>query len=135
MLRRPPRRHARPSLWIYDAAAARRPRARSARRSSGALEVKADSALAIDELVLVDAEQGTVALRIDQIEQAKNRGVCDANNATANAPVRRARSRTEGEAAESALADVDTAYEYAGDTYDFFSPASAATASTATACR
>ena len=72
----------------------------------------------IDELVLIDARRGVVALNFNQIAEARNRRVCDANNTTAQVPCN-APVRVEGGAA-SPVADVDLAYDYAGDTYDFF---------------
>ena len=105
-----------PSLWIYDSRILGGP---GLERPAlvWRLDVKGDSG-AINELVLVDAGLGSVALRIDQIENALNRTVCDANNTTSNVPCT-APVRTEG-GATHALADVNLAYDYAGDTYDFF---------------
>ena len=74
----------------------------------------------IDRLVLVDAQHGTVALTIDQIEHAKNRTVCDAANANAQVPCT-APIVTEADLPGAGdNADVAPAFEYAGDTYDFF---------------
>lgn len=73
----------------------------------------------IDELVLVDAQSGAVVLHFNQIAAGKNRVVYDNNNDSAaglpgNGPV-----RTEGQP-PTGNADVDKAYDYAGDTYDFY---------------
>ncbi|HID22916.1 MAG TPA: hypothetical protein EYP14_11025, partial [Planctomycetaceae bacterium] len=74
---------------------------------------------AVDELVCVDAQRGTVALHFSRIEEAKNRKIYD-NNGNPNAglpgtgPV-----RIEGQGA-TGIADVDNAYDYAGDAYDFY---------------
>ena len=73
------------------------------------------------ELVLVDARLGSVALRFDQIAHGKDREVCDAGNADAEYPCTPVLAeRSEGEAA-TGNSDVDDAYDFSGDTYDFFS--------------
>ncbi|MGI9188202.1 MAG: IPT/TIG domain-containing protein [Gaiellales bacterium] len=56
---------------------------------------------------------------MDLIRTAKVRHVCDAGNATARVPCSPAYARTEG-GAESLIADVNGAYDYAGVTYDFY---------------
>ena len=71
-----------------------------------------------DELVLVDARLGNVVVRIDQIEEAKDRRICDANNTASQVPCV-SPVRTEGGPA-SGVADVNAAYDFSGDTYDFF---------------
>jgi bacillolysin len=74
------------------------------------------------ELVLVDAVRGGVALRIDRNPDAKNRRVCDAGNnpLTPKVPCTSgAAARVEG-GAPHAVADVNQAYVFSGDTYDFF---------------
>jgi bacillolysin len=72
----------------------------------------------VRELVLVDAHSGAVVLSIDQLHGAKNRQVCDNANTvlpkTCLLPV-----RIEGGPAH-AVADVNAAYDYSGETYDFF---------------
>lgn len=74
----------------------------------------------IRELALVDALAGVVALHFNQVAHAKQRAVCDAAN------VRGARLPcldpvlSEGESTAGREDDVVRAYEYAGDTYDFF---------------
>jgi Zn-dependent metalloprotease len=73
---------------------------------------------AIDQLVLVDARLGSVALQFNQFETARNRRVCDAQNADTQVPCT-SPVRTEGQAPVG-NADVDGAYDYAGATYDFF---------------
>ncbi len=72
----------------------------------------------IDELVLVDARLGSVVVQFSQIEDAKNRVICDANGTAAQVPCV-SPVRSEGGPA-SAIADVNSAYEFAGDTYDFY---------------
>lgn len=81
-------------------------------------EVTGEGNRPIDELVLVDARLGSVALHFSQIAWAKNRRVCDANS-TANHLPCSSPVRTEGQPA-SAVQDVNDAYDFAGDTYDFF---------------
>ena len=111
-----------PSLWIYDARLLGGP---GPQRPTlvWRLEIKGQSGLPVDDLVLVDAARGHVALRIEQIEQFKDRRVCDAGNTSGaggaypcSAPV----------ATETDLpgagddADVLAAFDFAGDTYDFY---------------
>lgn len=84
-------------------------------------EVTGGVAGEIRELVLVDAQLGSVALHFNQAADAKQRTVCDWGGAvrgslqSCTAPV-----RSEGEPPVGSPADVDLAYDYAGDTYDFF---------------
>jgi bacillolysin len=74
----------------------------------------------IRELVLVDAELGSVTLHFDQIADAKDRRVCDAANTDSAYPCGPAApDRSEGDG-PTGVTDVDDAYEFAGDTYDFF---------------
>ena len=109
-----------PSLWVYDARLLGGPGPQTP-TLVWRLDVKGDSGLPIDDLVLVDAQRGHVALRIQQIEEAKNRAVC-ATRTTRPVPRARARARvrTEDATASSADADVNTAFDFSGDTYDFF---------------
>ena len=107
-----------PSLWIYD------PEILGGPRLGGPdlvwrTDVKGEDSEPIDEMVLVDAQLGAVALRIDQIAHAKHRRVCDADGSAAQLPCA-APVRSEGGAA-TGIPDVDDAYEFAGDTYDFYS--------------
>ncbi|MCU1400553.1 MAG: putative thermolysin family peptidase, partial [Acidimicrobiales bacterium] len=74
----------------------------------------------VDYYVLIDAQQGTVALQFDQHEAVLNRSVCDnANNRalseTCTAPV----VRSEGQGPTGAT-DVDNAYDLSGITYGFY---------------
>ncbi len=69
--------------------------------------------------VIVDAATGTVALSFETIAHAKDRSVCDADNSTAQVPCV-APVWTEGTTPGGLDADVQSAYDYAGDTYDFF---------------
>jgi len=108
-----------PELAIYDAGLLGGPGPEPA-SLVWRLEVTSRSATPIDQLVLVDAQRGTVALTIDQIEHAKDRTVCDAANANAQLPCT-APVVTEADLPGAGdHADVGAAFEYAGDTYDFF---------------
>ncbi|HUV45370.1 MAG TPA: M4 family metallopeptidase, partial [Dehalococcoidales bacterium] len=83
------------------------------------MEVEPVEMLPIRELVLVDARLGVVALHFNQVNTGKYREVYDNENDTAyslpgNGPV-----RTEGDS-PSSVDDVNDAYDYTGDTYDFY---------------
>ncbi|MFQ5400495.1 MAG: M4 family metallopeptidase [Anaerolineae bacterium] len=107
-----------PALWIYDPAILGGP---GPRFSSlvWRMEVTAGEQDPIRVLVLVDAQLGAVVLQFNQIDSALDRTIYDNNN-DHNAglpgigPV-----RTEGDAAIS-IADVDNAYDFSGDTYNFY---------------
>ena len=73
----------------------------------------------IREVVLVDAASGLIALRFNQSPDAKTRTVYDnQNNRNAGLPGF-GPVRSEGQGA-TGNGDVDKAYDYAGDTYDFY---------------
>ena len=106
-----------PELWIYDA--------RLLRPSSWPaalvwrMDVVGVERTDIRELVLVDAQTGGIALRFNQVDAALDRDIYDNQNNSAfglpgNGPV-----RTEGGGA-TGITEVDRAYDYSGDTYDFF---------------
>lgn len=78
--------------------------------------VSDDSSIDVSEQILVNAQDGMVALRYTLIKTAKNRQIYDSNNTTADPGTL---MRSEGQAA-SGNADVDNAYTYFGDTYDFY---------------
>ncbi len=74
----------------------------------------------IEELVLVDAKLGNIALNFNQIPNAKYRQIYDNQNNTSfglpgNGPV-----RSEGNS-PTGITEVDKAYDYIGDSYDFYS--------------
>jgi Zn-dependent metalloprotease len=73
-------------------------------------------ALAVREFIWVDAHTGGVILHFSQLTSAKNRQVYDAQsfNALPGTLV-----RSEG-SASSGDVDVDAAYNYSGDTYDYY---------------
>jgi hypothetical protein len=80
-------------------------------------EVRSRRGDPIREIVLVDAVAGKVVLHFNQIAHAKTRRVCDANNTAAHYPCT-SPVRSEGQPPH-AVTDVNLAYEYSGDTYDF----------------
>lgn len=83
------------------------------------LEVRATDLAPIRDLVLVDAVRGSVALRFNQIAHGRNRIIYDnSNNPGAGLPGT-GPFRTEGQG-PSGRTEVDRAYDYAGDTYNFF---------------
>jgi bacillolysin len=107
----------RPELWIYDSRLLGGPGLE--RPTLGwRTEVTAGEREPIRELVLVDARTGAVALNFNQIAEAKNRRVCDANNTAAQIPCT-SPVRTEG-GPPSGIVDVNKAYDFSGQTYDFY---------------
>ena len=106
----------RPRLWVYDPAIL-------GRIGQPALvwriDVRGDGPRGpVDELVLVDARIGLVALHFGQVETARYRRVCDARNTSTQARCRRPVRREGGR--PSKVRDVNRAYTYLGDTYDFY---------------
>lgn len=74
----------------------------------------------IDELVLVDAATGVVALHFDQVAHGRERQVCDQGGVVEDPPVACTDPvRVEG-SGPSGNADADAAYTLSGVTYDFF---------------
>ena len=106
-----------PERWIYDAQLLGGP-GPDQPVLTWRVEVVGRGTEPVNELVLVDAKTGSIALHIDQIQDVKQRSVCDANNSASQLPCF-APVRTEGGPA-TGVADVDHAYDFAGDTYDFF---------------
>lgn len=107
-----------PELWIYNPALLDGP-GQPVNRLVWRTEVTPNRLLPIRELVLVDAETGIIVLHFNQIHMAKNRTIYDNNNMVAfglpgNGPV-----RLEGEGV-TGVSDADLAYDFAGDTYDFY---------------
>ena len=70
----------------------------------------------VNQVVLVDAVSGDVAFTYSDVKHAKNRQIYDANNVSGSLGTL---ARSEGGAA-TGIADVDLAYQYFGDTYDFY---------------
>ncbi|HEX8683812.1 MAG TPA: M4 family metallopeptidase, partial [Ardenticatenaceae bacterium] len=102
-------------LWIFNPALLEGPGMR-VNSLVWRTEVTPTDLLPIRYLVLVDAKTGAITLQFNQIAEAKNRRVYDAANTSALPGTLR---RTEGQAA-TGDADIDLAYDYAGNTYDFF---------------
>ena len=74
----------------------------------------------IREMVLVDAATGNVALHFNQVASGLDRSVCDFNNVpNASETCTGSFVRVEGDPPTSD-ADIDNAYDFSGDTYDFF---------------
>jgi len=72
---------------------------------------------AVDEVVLVDAVTGGVAFRYSQIMDARHRSVYDSANVPDSLGTL---VRDEGDPAVGSPPDVDLAYDFLGDTYDFY---------------
>jgi Zn-dependent metalloprotease len=70
-------------------------------------------------LILVDAHLGAVPLHFNQIHTALNRQIYDNNNNPASGLPGVGPVRTEG-GPPTGITDVDLAYDYSGDTYNFF---------------
>ena len=74
----------------------------------------------IGKLVVVDARRRVAVLAIDTVHAARNRTVCDANNTSGQVPCT-APVRSEANPPQPGDdTDVQLAFEYTGDTYDFF---------------
>jgi Zn-dependent metalloprotease len=83
------------------------------------IEVTASDFMPVWELVLVDAHNGSIALHFNQVNYAKYREIYDNLNNNlfglpGNGPVRKEGQPVTG------ITDVDNAYTYLGDTYDFY---------------
>jgi Zn-dependent metalloprotease len=74
------------------------------------------SALAVREFIWVDARSGAILLHFDQLTPARNRRIYTANNGSVLPGVQ---VRVEG-GAPTGDPDADLAYDYAGDTYNYF---------------
>ncbi len=108
-----------PQLWIYNPLLLGGPGPQITHLVWRTELQPAGQLLPIRELVLVDAQLGTVALHFNQVETGKYRKIYDnQNNASyglpGNGPV-----RVEGGAASS-VDDVNKSYDYSGDVYDFY---------------
>jgi bacillolysin len=107
----------RPELWIYDARLLGGP-GLDRPTLVWRMDVTAGELEPIRELVLVDARLGNVALNFNQIAEAKNRRVCDAASTASQVPCT-SPVRVEG-GPPSAIVDVNKAYDFSGQTYDFY---------------
>jgi Zn-dependent metalloprotease len=110
-----------PELWIYSPVIFGLEDDHS--RLVWRMDVFPKELLPIRELVLIDAHLGNVALHFNQIPTVLTRKVYDRNNAAtpdATLPGNAADlKRSEGQG-PSGILDVDNAYDYAGDTYNFY---------------
>ncbi len=104
-----------PELWIYN------PIIMGMNDSFTALvwriEVASSELYPVRELVLVDAHLGAVALHFNQIDTAKYREVYD-TACSSSLPGDLVRSEGDIPTEDT---DQDNAYDYSGDTYDFYS--------------
>jgi Zn-dependent metalloprotease len=112
----------RPELWIYNPLILALDENRT--YLVWRMEVTPKELVPIRELVLIDALAGNVILHFNQIDGALSRKIYDRNNTpTPDATLPGYPSdlkRYEGQG-ESTIADVNSAYDYAGDTYNFYS--------------
>lgn len=109
-----------PALSLYDPRLLGAPGPFQRARLAWVLDVRSTGRVrAVDRLVIVDAATGTVALTFSNLAEAKDRIVCDARNADAQYPCTTP-VWTETSQPTTANPDVSLAYDYAGDTYDFF---------------
>jgi len=108
-----------PELWIYNPLLLGR--GPNVNILVWRMEVKPTDTRPIRELVLIDASSGNVLLHFNQIDSALNRKIYDHNNTPGKAlpggPADLKRSEGQG---PSGITDVDLAYDYAGDTYNFY---------------
>jgi bacillolysin len=77
------------------------------------------TALDVREFIWIDALSGTVSLHFSQIASAKNRAIYDGNSLAA-LPGTLIRSEGQTPTGNATLDDALKAYDYSGDTYDFF---------------
>ncbi len=89
-------------------------------RLSWVLDVSAGPLSGIDEHVVVDAETGAVSVHFSNDEEALNRTVCNANNTTSNVPCVAPVRSEGGPPVANDNDDINRAYDFAGDTYNFF---------------
>ncbi|MEJ2745135.1 MAG: hypothetical protein P8123_05540, partial [bacterium] len=73
----------------------------------------------VRELVLIDAGLGVIALHFNQVPNVKNRSIYDKDNVRDDELPGYSPVRSEGEGA-TGITDVDLAYDYSGDVYDFY---------------
>ena len=107
-----------PELWVYNPALLGGPGPRL-NALVWRMEVTNHGLLTLKELVLVDAHLGFVTLHFSEIETGKSRQIYDnQNNSSFGLPGPNL-VRSEGQP-PSGITDVDKAYDYAGDTYDFY---------------
>ena len=89
------------------------------------LELTSPDDPAVRRLVLVDARSGAITFDLDLITHALDRSVCDASNVDGGGdnypctPTSSGLVREEGDPPVG-LSDANKAYDYSGDTYDYF---------------
>jgi Zn-dependent metalloprotease len=109
-----------PALWIYNPVLLGR--GPNANTLVWRMEVKATEISPMREMVLIDAASGDVVLHFNQIDSVLNRRTYDHDNMAGKPlpgdPADLKRSEGQG---PSGITDVDLAYDYAGDTYNFYS--------------
>jgi bacillolysin len=105
-----------PELWIYDPALIG-PEA-GVERLVWRMDVTPRTLLPIRELVLVDAQRGSVALHFNQVESARNRRTYTANNTT-TLPGTLVCSES-NPTCSGGDSHATAAHVYAGDTYNFY---------------
>ena len=110
-----------PALRLYDPRLLGAPGPFQSARLAWVTDVTAQQTgvTVVDETVVVDAATGAVALSFSNIAEAKNRIVCDADNTPTQYPCITP-FWTETSQPMPADTDVQLAFAYAGDTYDFF---------------
>lgn len=87
------------------------------------MEVTSAEQMAINELVLVHAQRGHIALHFNQVHTAKNRRTYDGSSIifVSDFPGILICNESDGDACTSGVdADADAAHIHAGDTYDFY---------------
>ena len=106
-----------PALWIYNAVVFNT--GLNKNNLVWRMDVRAGDLDAVNELVLVDAHLGAVALQFNQIADAKSRTVYDKNSAQSSS-LPGTLVRSEGQGPVAGNTDANLAYDYAGSTYDFY---------------
>jgi bacillolysin len=105
-----------PELWIYN------PALLGVKDNTNTLVWRmevADEAGTVKEFVLVDAHSERIVLHFSEIMDALNRTIYNNNNNSSAGLPGIGPVRTEGQAA-TGIVDVDDAYKYLGDTYNFY---------------
>lgn len=106
-----------PELWLYNPVLLGP--GRNITRLVWRMEVTSKQSLPVRELVLVDARSGRVALHFNQVETVMNREIWDDANRRRCRDPGCSLARSEG-APPRGISDVDLAYDYSGDTWDFY---------------
>lgn len=106
-----------PALWIYDTELVGGQGATSP-SLVWRMTVSGNRTVSVKHNVLVSASDGKIVRDLNALESALNREVCDAGNTSSEWPCT-SPVRVEGGPASS-IPDVNDAYTYAGDTYNFY---------------